>query len=235
MNHYRSRFAAVLACLAVAACASPDPSSSSTGGISLVVTSVTSPLRFEATWPPAGTYFVRLDLALANDASAIAVPENFEMFSLTTDNEIVLMPFATSDVNPCYARQALAEGGHVSCGILFELATGQQPMLVAYNDGTGQTATTPVPAIAPLSTCEAAVTLTGELSTACMQCIGQMCSTEESAERTACAGGPTCSPCDTQDQEAWCSCKESCMTSACKAADTARLECFLSKCSSACM
>ncbi|HET9992079.1 MAG TPA: hypothetical protein VFQ65_26295 [Kofleriaceae bacterium] len=237
MNHYQSRashLATVVACLVVTACASPDPSSSSTGGISLVVTSAASPLRFGAMWPPAGTSFFRLDLTLSNDASASAVPENIEMFSLTTDQEIVLMPFATSELDPCDASQSLAEGGRVSCGILFKLQTGQQPMLLSYNDSTGQTATTPVPAIAALSACEAGEALTGEASDPCMQCIKQMCSDEVSAEYTACAGGPTCSQCGTQDQQVWCACRASCMPSACKAADDARLECFLTKCSSSC-
>jgi len=212
------------------------------GGISLTVHAASAPLYFGPTDapPPVGTSYVRLDLTLANQTSEVAIPENFALFSVTTDQAIVLMASGTSVTHPCLATQSLAAGGNASCGVWFEVPIGQQPSVVTYDDRLGQSATFPVPSLAPTSTCEAIRAWSMAGTSTCVDCVGAVgsgCATEHEATGVACNGMNCTQQCAAQqlDVQGRCECEAMCETGACLTAANAEMDCLSTKCTSSCM
>ena len=136
--------------------ASPDGSTNNTGGVALSADKVTTPGSIQTVPPAAGRGFVVLDITLQNVSSPKAVSAGFSLFSLTTDQALVLTTAAASSViaNGCLPGTSVALGGQFSCTLAFEVPVGQVGQKLNYDDLAGHAAAAAIPAPPAATTCD---------------------------------------------------------------------------------
>jgi hypothetical protein len=227
-------------------------STTGAGSIALSVPSASAPSQVASSSPSAGNTFAELDVTLQNKSSSTPVSMNFALFTLGTDQSLVLNSSGLSgSVTPeCSPSTSVATGGSFSCKLVFEVPTGQKATTIYYDDKQGHQASAPVPAIAapPPSTCEQSATvLTAAFanpSGPCGQCVfdglqpgSASCGAESTAATNACSGQNCFNNCVGSSggtPAAFCSCYQSCADAACWAAAQTDLACIAKACASSC-
>lgn len=124
-----------------------------------------------------GHRFVVLDLTLSNTDIEPALSTAPTHFTLRTRDSLVVSPTAASAVldASCRADVAVASGGQASCELAFELAAGQEPEELVYDDGHSHSCSASIPsASAPATACDQASKRSFE-SASCSECFGQAC------------------------------------------------------------
>lgn len=224
------------------------------GGVALGVSSVSTPLMINNTPPSGGNAFEELDITLQNKSSSTPVSANFALFTLSTDQSLVLNASALSgSVTPaCSPTTSVASGGSFTCKLAFEVPTGQKGTILHYDDNKGHkaSASVPAPPTGSSSSCQQYMALAGKVAQnpqgPCAQCLMQVeqsggtCASEFSAANTACGSNNSCqNSCNGDagigsDPAGQCSCYQGCSTSACWSAANTAMQCALNACASSC-
>ncbi len=220
------------------------------GSIALSVPNASAPSQVASSSPSAGNTFAELDITLQNKSSSTPVSMNFALFTLGTDQSLVLSSSGLSGtvVPECSPTTSVATGGSFSCKLVFEVPTGQKATTLYYDDKQGHQASAPVPALAAPtpSTCEQSATvLTAAFanpSGPCGQCVfdgmqpgSASCGPESTAATNACSGQNCFNNCMGGSTPAtFCSCYQACADAACWAAAQTDLACIAKACASSC-
>jgi hypothetical protein len=227
----------LLACSSQASSPSPDAGGSSTGGVEVMVDQASSPPTVAMQQPQQGTTFVAISLTLRNTSSTAPIPSVPTLFSLETDHHLVLTVAPELYALPmaCTGSASLAEGGSLSCGVLFDVAASETPMTLRYDDMQGHRATAPVPPVPPPpDVCVVVAGYKNLTSSTCTSCYQLSCNTELQAVVQACAG-MTCSQCAGMSPTDGCACAHACDSAACWSAGEAIDECVEDHCMTSCM
>src|SRR5262249_42958845 len=141
--------------------------------------------------PAAGTYFQELNVTLANVGSSKAISASFLLYTLKTDQLLVLQFSPSSDAidTPCATSVSIASGGSYTCNLIFEVPKGQNPVTLYYDDPVGDTASADMPPPPPVVTCAYDSQMT---NTACRSCVNwasslAACKSQLSSYSAACS------------------------------------------------
>jgi hypothetical protein len=221
-----------------------DASSTSTGGVSLTVTSVTSAATVDSFPPAAGTAFVVVDLTLANTGARMPLPTDPLFFSLQTADAIVVSASLEQPPGACSSADSVAGGGHIACEMAFEVPLGQTPATLVYDDHAGDRASASLTGtLSPSAACER---YAGWLQTsptgACAGCLSSTEGTLNGGSAGGCmsaahAYGSACgvdagAQCLTSNDV--CSCEIAADSASCHALFDAFVGCIVSACASSC-
>jgi hypothetical protein len=101
-------------------------------------------------WKPIRT----IDVTLQNQGSSTPLPANFLLFSVETNQALVVQAGpASGGVSPaCDPQTSVGTGGSYTCDPVFEIPQDQWPVTLHYDDAMGQSAYGPVPALPPVVT-----------------------------------------------------------------------------------
>lgn len=220
------------------------------GSVTLSINSTSTPSSLQdgayTINPSSGTYFEELNITFGNAGISKAISASFQFFTLETDQALVLQFSTASDYvdTPCSTSISVADGGSLTCNLMFEVPTGQKPMTLLYDDTAGDTASADVPAPPPPLTCAYD---SEKQNIACQECVrdssggvtqAPACAAADQTEASACSSdadracfqqsvGTTC---DQGFLMPPCACVSNCVSSACGTAWKALMDCLYTYC-----
>src|SRR5262249_52297587 len=163
------------------------------GAVSLHVDSASASYSLDGLAPKSGNVFVVLSMTLANNGSSVPLSTNPVLFSVRTNQSLVITIAAAQPSNPCDPTFSVADGGQISCGLVFEIPAAQQATDLLYDDLRGNKATAAIPAI-PVPTggaCGQTESWSKSTSNACSTCLDtayqSTCATPLQAYAASCA------------------------------------------------
>ncbi len=223
----------------LAACGSSAPSN----GVDFTVTSATVAATLSDITPPPGGFFVVVQIALRNTGAKTALSTNPALFTLDTSQAVGIAASPAMPTSACSATATAAQGDQILCALAFELALGEVPNELSYDDGHGDTAVSGFPLfVGPSAACE---TVSGWLrsgNATCTGCVG-------AAEAAASTNPPlppgacftqishymdTCKTCGVTTLD-FCTFEPSCDSQACQALFDMEQACLTTTCSASCM
>jgi hypothetical protein len=187
--------------------------------------------------PTAGDSFFIVQLSLRNTgAPSSPISSNPVLFSLETQQSLVLSPSAAQPTGACDPSISVASGGEVTCNVAFELPNGQTAITLVYDDRLGDKASAPVPQ--PASSCP----IPSNPSQACGSCLDQAtngtsgtsgaCFYQFHDYGISCNNGACLSTCSGSAD--FCSCEAGCDTAMCQMLFEQYAACLMSACNAQC-
>jgi len=221
----------------LAACGSSAPSD----GVGFTVTSTTIAATLSNITPPPGGFFVVVTLALSNNGAKAELSTNPTLFTLDTSQATGVAPSPAVPTNACSATVTVPRGAQVVCELAFELAQGDAPTELVYNDGLGDTVTSGFPLfVGPSVACE---TVSGWLRGGNSTCTGCVGAAEQEANppqpQGACFAQAshytgTCNTCGITTLDL-CTFEPSCDSQTCQALFETEQSCLVATCTTSCM
>ena len=153
-------------------------SSATSGAFTMTATSPTfAPPVSQDYMPPEGQKFFGVTVTLANADEATPLPIDPVYFSvLTQSNLAVASQVGIPMVNACPDGVSVAEGGMLTCALVFAVSASDPPTRLLYADGHGRTATAAIPSVSGGidggENIQACIALS---SGACISCVETQC------------------------------------------------------------
>jgi hypothetical protein len=206
-------------------------------GVSLAVNSASSPSTVGGVAATGNSFLVVVDLTLKNSGASVPLSTNFVLFSLQTNQALVVSASPQQPPGQCSPTVSVATGGQIECQVAFDVPAGQTPTTLLYDDQRGDRASAPVPAIPVSTACETFQRWTSGASLPCAMCIQQAvvssCVSENDAYNNSCGGDSgACSACASVSNI--CSCERSCDSASCQSLFATVMSCVVSTCGSTC-
>lgn len=153
---------------ALLGCGDSTGGSQASGAFSVDVTSAELRASVGKLTPKSGRTFVVLEVSIHNSGESEAILANGALFSVLTEGAISAPISAALAAlpSPC-VDLSVAKGGHLSCGLAFEIPSDDPPAKLVYDDKQGHSSTTKIPE--PTTVCPAE----DWSSSSCKSCVGQ--------------------------------------------------------------
>jgi hypothetical protein len=215
-----------------------------TTGVSLAVTSATSPATVGGIAPSAGSFLAVVDLTLKNTGASAPLSTNFVLFSLQTSGSLVISASPAQPSGACSPTVSVASGGQIDCAVAFDVPSGQTPTTLIYDDLRGDKATASVPSIPVASA--GCTTVEGWLgkspSNACFMCLvgAELVEDAGPCASAVAAYNASCDTCAhmcsflSGSAATMCSCELGCDSASCQALFGTLMSCIDTTCSSSC-
>jgi hypothetical protein len=220
-----------------------EDAGSSSGGVSLSVTSTSEPGMVGGFPASSGTFYLVVDVTLENTGASAPLSTNPILFTLQTNQALDVTSSPAQASGECSDSVSVASGGQDACTVVFEVPAGQTPSIIVYDD-LGARATAPVPVVAAPSA--ACLSFQGDFtggSQTCLECLDDAEGVIDAGD-AACKGAVdayrgSCQTCATMCVTpsgigALCSCELGCDDTQCQMLFQTLVSCLTTTCSAQC-